>query len=1004
MRATITSELFRKVATVVASFAALAACSPPTAVVLAPSIRVDFAGPSSARSVVVIGSAASGSSIELYADERCATAAIQTVSAMELATGVRLEAAANATTHFSARASLDGVFSSCSAPASFVHDDVAPGVPSLTSVTGLGGLPPRVRVSGTAERGARVRVFLDDTCTQLGTEIRADDAQFEVELTAVANAQTRFSARAVDAANNASGCSNALSFAHDQLAPPAPQFDGVTPASPSRVSTPTVTGTAEALATVRFFFDVACAGAPAATTSADASGRFSAQLPVQLNSLNRVYAVAVDASANVSACGGPLQYEHDDLPPTVFFNGTSPATPSRTATAFTVNVSASESASIELFTTADCTGAPATGVIMVTPNVALTVSARATDVVGNTSSCAVGPTLLNDTLAPGVPVITSSAPASPSRTSQSPVLLGTADPSGTLRLYRAADCTGSSTTYTVSAAGQFSASTSVTANTSTAFSATVTDQVGNVSGCSAPFTFTHDNRVPLAPILWSTLPPSPIKTTGPVKVVGLAEAGSLVTLTTTGTCVGGALPTVTAGPAINSAGQGLFTVSLNPTLGTTTTTVSALASDAAGNRSSCSAPLTYIESTTLGWRDDVELGFSSGRHNFPEVALTASGTAVAIFGRSNATPMGVFRSERVNGTWSAPTILTDPNDPLAMMTSPPRVVSDASGTVLAGWTAYDLAALARRGSDGSWTTQALGVSSYGRAPDVALDGSGNGVVASERFVTNTVRIFVRRSTGATWGAEAIVSDVAYSSFEPRVAMASSGRALISFARNTGSGANPRDELWSTTGEASAAFPTATQRSATTALFDRRDVRVGMSSAGEAIAVWLQSSQILGPWTVTSAATTGGIWASGTSITTTTTSQRELDTQVLASGEAMALWRLNGSSLQYARRPAGGTWSAGITLPGATFPVAPRLAADSSGRFVAVWKTLDALGGSGELWFSTFSLSGWSAPQLLDLGVGLNDTCSLALDASGRAVAVWTKAQGADTVVRTRALE
>ncbi|MFO0595134.1 MAG: Ig-like domain-containing protein [Myxococcaceae bacterium] len=982
----------------------LAACEPPSVVTpLAPSIRLDNAGPSSARSVVVLGSAPTDSTIEVFADGQCASLPLVTATAAELATGVRVDAAPNTTTYFSARATLNGVFSGCSAPAVYVQDEVAPGVPSLVSVTGLGGLPPHVKVEGLAEAGVKVRVFTNAQCQAPGTDVRADDGHFSLELEVAANAETRFTAQALDAAGNASGCSAPpLRFVHDQLAPQPPHFTSITPMGPSQVAVPTVAGDAEAGSSVRFFFDAACSSSPAGSTTADASGHFTAQVAMQLNTLNRLYAVALDASANRSSCAGPLLYEHDDTPPEVFFNGTTPASPSRTATSFTVNVSTSEPGStVALFATADCSGAPASSLVSVTPNVPVTVSARATDVVGNVSGCVTGPTLLNDTLAPAAPSITGSMPVSPSRTSQYPVLSGTADASGALKLFRTADCTGTATSYTVSASGQFTASTSVTANSTTTFTANVTDLAGNVSACSAPFTFTHDNRAPAVATLWGTLPPSPSSVTA-LRVLGAAEAGAQVLVFANTVCTGVAAATATAGTAINTSGQGSFSAPLTVAAGTTSSFV-VMVQDAAGNSSPCSAPISFVHSTTRGWGDDEALGFSSGQHSWPEVTLTPGGDAVALFGRMQASPMGVFRVERTaSGAWGTPTLLTDPADTAPVMTSQPRVVSDASGVVLMGFTAHGQAMLARRAADASWTTQSLSGTDYGRAPDVALDGSGNGVAVIERFVTSTTRVFARRSTGASWGAEALISDPNFSCFEPRAAMAPGGRAVITFARNTGSGLSPRDELWSTTGEAATAFPAATQRSAVGAYFDRRNVRLGMTGTGEATAVWLASAQNLGPYMPTTSATTNGTWGTVINLSSTTTTSQEFDLKVLPTGEAMAVWA--GFTLSFSRKLTGSSvWSAPTTIVGATYPGGVRLAADSTGRFVAVWKTVDAYGGGGQLWFSVFAANAWSAPQLLDVGVGTNDGFSLALDAQGRAVAAWSKAQGTDFVLRTRAL-
>jgi ELWxxDGT repeat protein len=191
---------------------------------------------------------------------------------------------------------------------------------------------------------------------------------------------------------------------------------------------------------------------------------------------------------------------------------------------------------------------------------------------------------------PNAPVINDTDPDSPAN-NNGPKVKGTADAGLTVKLYTTADCTG-----TVAAQGtdaQFASpglSVSVADNTTTSYRATATDVVGNVSSCSAPFTYVEDSTAPAAPQITATAPASPANNNSP-RLLGPAEAGSTVKIYTTTDCTG----TVAAqGTDAQFASPGL-SVSVADN---TTTSFRATATDAAGNLSACSAPRTYIEDST----------------------------------------------------------------------------------------------------------------------------------------------------------------------------------------------------------------------------------------------------------------------------------------------------------------------------------------------------------------------------------------------------------------------
>src|SRR5262249_5843595 len=152
-------------------------------------------------------------------------------------------------------------------------------------------------------------------------------------------------------------------------------------------------------------------------------------------------ATATDASGNTSPCSMPLMYIEDSNPPAApTLVDTLPHSPSRSL-APKVRGTADANTQIVMFPTTDCTGTPlgmgmsdANGNfsvdITVMPGVTTQIAAIAKDAAGNASSCSgFAMTYVHNAQALGPPTITGSTPTSPSKTSTTPMLLGTSEAS-----------------------------------------------------------------------------------------------------------------------------------------------------------------------------------------------------------------------------------------------------------------------------------------------------------------------------------------------------------------------------------------------------------------------------------------------------------------------------------------------------------------------------------------------------------------------------------------------
>jgi hypothetical protein len=226
------------------------------------------------------------------------------------------------------------------------------------------------------------------------------------------------------------------------------------------------------------------------------------------------------------------------------------------------------------------------------------ITATATDAAGNTSSPSNPFTLVIDTAPPAAPSI----PALPAgddtgtlgdgiTSKNRPHLIGSAEAGSTVQLYNGSSLLGSGT----AVGGSYSIlPNSTLADGTYSLTATATDAVGNTSPPSQPFRLTIDTTAPRAPSLPALLAADDSGTLNDgttnknqPRITGSAEAGSTVQLFV------GASP---SGSGI--AVGGTYKIQLGSPLIDGSYSITATATDAAGNVSPPSSPFALVIDTT----------------------------------------------------------------------------------------------------------------------------------------------------------------------------------------------------------------------------------------------------------------------------------------------------------------------------------------------------------------------------------------------------------------------
>ncbi|AWN43003.1 hypothetical protein DK389_24040 [Methylobacterium durans] len=527
-----------------------------------------------------------------------------------------------------------GNVSGRSTAATVTVDLTAPTAPTLSAGTAATA-DNTPTLTGTAEAGATVTILSNGAV--LGTAVAGANGAFSFTPTnPLADGSYDLTATARDAAGNLGPASAAITLQIDATAPGAPAF--LSGGGLTNDSTPTLTGTAEAGATVTILRGATVLGTAVAGTNGVFTFTPATPLPEGAYSLT---AVARDALGNASPASAPLPLQLDltapgapvitPLPPT------NDSTPTITGTADAgAVVTISSGGTILGSTTAGLNGAfsftPATAL----PDGTASLTATARDAAGNLSGPSAAVSVTIDTIAPTTPAIDPIAPTNDT----TPTITGTAEANATVTILSGTTVLG---TVTADAGGTFSFTpTTPLTDGARPLTATARDAAGNLSGTSPAVTLTIDTAAPAAPALASI----PLTNDNTPTLTGTAEPGATVTILN---------GTLVLGTAV-ADGTGAFSFTPTTPLPDGTTSLTATARDAAGNLSGASIAATVTVDTgaptapvidALGPTNDTtptitgtaEAGATVTLLNGTAVLGTAVADATGAFSFTPATPL-----------------------------------------------------------------------------------------------------------------------------------------------------------------------------------------------------------------------------------------------------------------------------------------------------------------------------------------------------------------------------
>ncbi|WP_439342863.1 Ig-like domain-containing protein [Vacuolonema iberomarrocanum] len=562
------------------------------------------------------GSAEAGSVVELFLDGNSIGTAMATggiwsfdYTGTELADGDYILTARSTDTA--------GNTSDASANFAFTVDITAPDAPSIDSLSEDSGAADDLtndqglEFSGSAEAGSVVELFLDGN--SIGTVTATGGTwSFDYTGTELTDGDYVLTARAADIAGNTSNVSANFEFTIDTTAPDAPIINSLSEDSGAADNITNdqgleFSGTAEADSVIELFLDSASIG----TTTATAGGAWNFDYTgTELTDGDYILtARATDTASNTSDASADFEFTVDasapDAPNIDSLSEDSGAADNLTNDqCLEFSGTAEADSVVELFldnasigtTTATAGGTWSfdyTGTELTDGDYILT--ARVTDIAGNTSDASANFAFTVDTTAPDAPSINSlsedSGVADNLTNDQGLEFSGTAEADSVVELFLDGASIG---TTTATAGGNWSFDYTGTALTDGDYilTATATDVAGNASDVSANFEFTVDTTAPDAPAIANLSDDTAAidNITGDTTLVftGTAEADSTVELFLNGTAIG---------TAIATGGNWSFDHT-GTTLADGDYTLTAMATDVAGNVSLVSAGFDFTIDAT----------------------------------------------------------------------------------------------------------------------------------------------------------------------------------------------------------------------------------------------------------------------------------------------------------------------------------------------------------------------------------------------------------------------
>ncbi len=406
---------------------------------------------------------------------------------------------------------------------------------------------------------------------------------------------------------------------------------------------------------------------------------------------------------------------------------------------------------------------------------------------------------------------------------------------------------------------------------------------------------------------------------------------------------------------------------------------------------------TFVALDVHSWGGPELISLSQGSASDPDIAVDASGNAIAVWRESFQNEQTVWSNRYTAGVgWgTAEIIKTAPGNALQL----PKVAVDPAGNAIAVWeqsTPPIISVYANRyTAGGGWGTAVLLETddvNKATGPQVGIDASGNAIAVWGQSDGVRPSIWANRYTaGVGWGTAALIeTDDTVDYLSPEIAVNPSGNAVAVWNPNSAGGLIGLNQYTPGVGWGlSAVFSSGGPGSPGSAA-------VAIDPSGNAVAVWHESD--LSPMGLSeiraSYYTAGGSWSLSQSIGPAVdffSGLPDPDVAMDPGGNAMVVWTYDPFSIGWNRYTAGVGWSAsGPPIGGGV----GRIEMDPSGNAVAVVSAYPDI-----ISIVYTAGVGWGTAAVIETEVGDAYGGAVAVAPDGDAIAVWRQDNGSRNTIR-----
>ncbi len=407
--------------------------------------------------------------------------------------------------------------------------------------------------------------------------------------------------------------------------------------------------------------------------------------------------------------------------------------------------------------------------------------------------------------------------------------------------------------------------------------------------------------------------------------------------------------------------------------------------------------LTYSWTTSSGW------GIKSGGTS-PTVTIKAIGgydatgyAMVTVSDTQSRSATGVVILNTLYGGWGAAAAI----ETNLTNASSPQVSFDSAGNAIAVWYqsdgTYNSIYANRYVAGTGWGAAAIIDAGPNNAwnPQVSFDSAGNAIAVWQQSDGTHDRIYANRYVAGTgWGAAAIIDAGPNNAWNPQVSFDSAGNAIAVWMQSDGTYYRIYANRYvAGTGWGAVA-------AIETNLTNADSPQVSFDSAGNAIAVWYQSDGTHGRiYANRYVAGTG--WGAAAIIDAGPNNALHPQVSFDRAGNAIAVWDQSDGTYDriYANRYVAGTgWSvaaiidAGIIAANPYNAFNPQVSFDKAGNAIAVWFQWD--GTQFRIYANRYVAgTGWGAAAAIETNPNNALHPQVSFDRAGNAIAVWEQDDG-----------